>query len=230
MLLGLMLVMLQGRERGGLDPIWQAREPGSLKKGQENNPNIAGNVAGIVAGDVAREGAWKFGSQKGRGNTPNIAGNVAGDPKRGRKTPPILQAMLLGLLLVLLQGREPGSLDPKWQAWVPGSFATRWGRTTPLILQAMLLGMLLAKWLCSLAPQVGREPPPPSPPQEPYPSRQYGHIVGNLLVILAAFGTFSAWHHRTYHMVNFFLPYVVVFQGFQGFPVQIWVKQTLLGR
>ena len=66
--------------------------------------------------------------------------------KWGGNAPPVSQAMLLGLLLVLLQGSEPGILDPKWQVRKLGRLEPKWGGTTPLILWAIFLGLLLAIW------------------------------------------------------------------------------------
>ena len=45
-------------------------------------PNIAGNLVGDFAADVAREGAWKFGSQKARQGAWKFGSKVAREPGR----------------------------------------------------------------------------------------------------------------------------------------------------
>ena len=96
-------------------------------------------VPGKFSARVPRWVSWNFGSHVGRTIARSIAGNLG-----------------LELLLLMLQGRGPGSLYPKW------------ARKAPLVLRAIVLGLLLAMW-----PVVEQPRGDGTHPQEPYPSRQY---------------------------------------------------------
>ena len=80
---------------------------------------------------------------------PNSQGREPGSPSWAKKTPPFLRAMLLELLPVMWQERDPGRLEPTWGGGGGGG-------ATPPILRALLLTM----WPGISATQVGREHPP----------------------------------------------------------------------
>ena len=88
-------------------------------------------VPGKFSARVPRWVSWNFGSHVGRTIARSIAGNLG-----------------LELLLLMLQGRGPGSLYPKW------------ARKAPLVLRAIVLGLLLAMWPVVEQPRGGWNSPP----------------------------------------------------------------------
>ena len=112
------------------------------------------------AADVAREGAWKFGSQKARQGAWKFGSKMAREPGRfgaqiASKTAPNIACNLGGGFAA--EGRGPGSLDPKWHGGEPGSLDPKWQGSLeglepklpakePPILCAILVGLLLELW------------------------------------------------------------------------------------